>query len=124
MIFKDSRQIQILIIISFLISENVSPKITFPTHADDFISGYVGDQLFISCEVTGSPKPNKYWLRNGVKIHSCPNTLEAKCTYVIQRATYLDNNGEYECVGENLIKTVSRSLTVEIKGILWEKSKL
>ena len=58
-----------------------------------------------------------YWQRNGVKIHECRGSLETKCTYVIQRASFMANNGIYECVGENMVKLVAKPLTVEIQGI-------
>ena len=31
-------------------------------------------------------------------------------------ASFEENNGIYECVGENLVKRVTKQLTVEIKG--------
>lgn len=82
------------------------------------MSAQVGDQIFLSCAISGSPKPKMYWRRNGVKIHECLGSLETKCTYVIQRASFIANNGIYECVGENMVKLVAKPLTLEIQGII------
>ena len=58
----------------------------------------------------------------GVKIHECRGSLETKCTYVIQRASFMANNGVYECVGENMVKLVAEPLTLEIQGIIYLSS--
>eukprot|EP00111_Clytia_hemisphaerica_P018542 TCONS_00054849-protein len=101
--------------ITIELEENVSPKITLPNNPNGIQIANIGDQIFLSCDVTGSPKPKKYWRRNGVNIHDCPNTQEPRCTYTIRKTSFPENNGIYECVGENIVMKNAKELRVEVQ---------
>jgi len=100
----------------YFFSANQSPQVVINDYPNNSVSANVGDRITLSCDVKGAPKPTKYWQKDGKIVYNCPNKLESRCTYTILRASFEKNNGIHECVGENLVRKVTKQLSVEIKG--------
>lgn len=91
-----------------------------PYFLNDSISKFVGnysDQIQLSCFVDGLPKPTVVWRKGGqpLRLRSGMSLLENN--QVLKIETLVGNDaGEYECVAENRVKNVSKSMQLEVIG--------
>lgn len=123
--FKRSKAVSIVINVKAV----QRPSIT----GNSSITADTRDRVTLSCDVTGSIKPNVTWLNDGVKIGSCTRAQSGRChiervfknhvsidkktlSLVIKRAKYEDR-GKYRCVARNLAGQSNRtvSLTVRVR---------
>lgn len=90
---------------------------TFDGDIGDLLSIKSGGMLTVACVVEGSPAPRKHWERNGQVVHDCPDYTNPRCVLVLRDVKFPENNGEYLCVGENIVKKTEKRLILVVQGI-------
>ncbi|XP_057313104.1 fibroblast growth factor receptor 2-like [Hydractinia symbiolongicarpus] len=97
---------------------DVEPSITFPDipfNLSNPIYIKPGIRIFsLRCSTGGSPRPNKSWRKNNKTVHTCPNIYNPDCIYSLVVTSHETHSGVYECVAENILKTVSRSISIQV----------
>lgn len=94
----------------------VAPNVTFPdfTSSQPVHSVNVSNNIVIYCSISGSPKPKRYWMKGSNQIKECVE--EGHCVLTVPSAKHPGDSGVYTCVGENLVSTTKKDITVVVQG--------
>ncbi|KAK6167247.1 hypothetical protein SNE40_021325 [Patella caerulea] len=77
----------------------------------------IGEEVMLSCEVEGSPKPKILWLRNRGIINSDASagyTVMENGSLYIERVELYDT-GVYTCIAQNVAGNDNREITLEVQ---------
>lgn len=74
-------------------------------------SATVGDNVRLSCNIEGSPKPNISWTKNKQTLPLSTNRLTTLASGVLQISSVVQSDaGDYRCVAENGVRTRRSSI--------------
>lgn len=77
----------------------------------------IGEQVVLSCNVTGTPLPTTTWLKNGEILSSSDNTYilnDDGLAKLIVNGAVEDDSGEYVCVATNAAGSARSTFEVDI----------
>ena len=69
----------------------------------------------ISCEVSGSPKPMRQWVKYGQVVQNCLDE-SSFCHLYLSEVSYPTSDGIYSCVGTNAVGKANKSVTIQVNG--------
>ena len=78
------------------------------------LAAEVGQDIVLTCRVSGQPKPKINWLRNDQRI-DCDEILDDKCNLRLSKMTERDF-GAYRCIAENLLGREEWTYTIVSRG--------
>ncbi|XP_048251391.1 hemicentin-1-like [Haliotis rufescens] len=85
----------------------VAPSISNPSQN---VNAFFGENVILSCDVTGVPQPSVMWYYNTQDIYNAkPNGNNLSLAYVTN-----DNTGDYTCVAENSVGVANGTIHVQI----------
>lgn len=77
--------------------------------------------LSLTCKVTGLPRPEVTWYKNGKELVSTPNIKivydEDTCSLLVKKTT-MEHEAEYKCVARNAAGQAEISAKVTVEGIV------
>ena len=93
-----------------------SPSVQLPNLVSTFIELKNSQKNFqITCEVSGSPKPMKQWVKDGQVVQNCLDE-SSFCHLYLSEISYPTNDGIYSCVGTNAVGKANKSVTIQVNG--------